>query len=128
MIVGDKQLTLGYSNKRAIREPSDINFQRNQNILTEQKAFCRQHLTTNHIATSCIKTNEALDEAIENSLYVDRSLVSAKLLKLMTMHGITVVQLQALSLKTTMSSKQAGNMTLSLITGKNKPFYNSVAI
>ena len=114
LTVGEKQVRLGYSGTRVIRDPADLDFQHNENKLVELKAICRQQLTSNDIDTSCIETNEALDEAIDNSLYVDRNLVTSKLLKLMTMHGITVVQLQAMKLKTTMSSKQSGNISLSL--------------
>ena len=63
---------------------------------------------------ACTETNEALDEAVGRCFYLDRELVSTKLLRLMDHQGVTLAMLQEMKLKPKTSRTQQNDMTLQL--------------
>ena len=65
----------------------------------------------------CMQTNEALDEAVRMCFYLDRDLVSSKLLRLLDHHGVRMAKLLEIKLRPKTSRKQQKDMTLQLKRG-----------
>ena len=73
---------------------------------SKQQEICRRKLRTHDIADEFTETDEAFEEACDNCLYLDSSLVSEALLKRMHYHKVSIAELKPLRVKLKMSEKQ----------------------
>ena len=86
--------------------------------------ICRKELLAHGVDASCTETVDALDEAVHHCVYLDRDLVTSKLLKQMDKHEVSLTQLNAIYLT---PKTMSVNMKREIISNEQFKWMNTVA-
>ena len=107
LVVGQQVLRLS---ETAIETESKTRDQKQMEI----DKICRAQLIAHDVEEECTETSGALDEAVDCCIYLDRNLISSKLLNKLNKHKVSLVKLQAMQLKSKVSKTQACDMSFTL--------------
>ena len=71
-------------------------------------------MQTHDVHLECLESEETFENALESCYYLQRSLVSTNLLRKLKPHGVNLIRINAIKLKTKKANNQKSDLSFNL--------------